>query len=69
MDVVIAEAWAAHADEFIVTLPRGYDTPLGEGGARLSGGQRQRGGYRPRVPEGCAGAHPGRGHGQPGRQE
>ena len=32
----------AHADEFIRALPEGYDTVLGEGGARLSGGQAQR---------------------------
>jgi ATP-binding cassette subfamily C protein CydD len=39
----IEEAAAlAGADEFIEALPRGYATPLGEGGLRLSAGERQR---------------------------
>jgi ATP-binding cassette subfamily C protein CydD len=42
VEQVIAAAEAAHAAEFIRALPLGYDTPLGEEGARLSGGQRQR---------------------------
>jgi ABC-type multidrug transport system fused ATPase/permease subunit len=39
---VRAAATAAHAHEFIEKMPQGYDTPIGEQGARLSGGQQQR---------------------------
>jgi len=39
---VRAAAASAHADEFIRTFPDGYDTVVGERGARLSGGQKQR---------------------------
>ena len=39
---LIAAAQAAHLHDFIAQLPQGYDTPIGEQGARLSGGQQQR---------------------------
>jgi len=39
---IVAAAKAAAADEFIRTLPQGYDTMVGEQGVKLSGGQRQR---------------------------
>jgi subfamily B ATP-binding cassette protein MsbA len=37
-----AAAREANAEEFILDLPLGYDTPVGDRGVRLSGGQRQR---------------------------
>lgn len=39
---VRAAAKAANCDEFVDKLPNGYDTPIGENGAKLSGGERQR---------------------------
>ncbi|HEV8266335.1 MAG TPA: ABC transporter ATP-binding protein [Gemmatimonadales bacterium] len=42
LEQVRAAARAANADEFVLRLPDGYNTLLGERGTRLSGGQRQR---------------------------
>jgi ATP-binding cassette, subfamily C, bacterial CydD len=39
---LVAASTAANAHGFVMGLPDGYATPIGEGGARLSGGERQR---------------------------
>jgi ATP-binding cassette subfamily B protein len=42
MDEIVAAAEVAEAHEFVMMLPHGYDTVVGERGQKLSGGQRQR---------------------------
>ena len=42
LDEIVAAAKEANIHDFVMTLPMGYDTPVGEHGARLSGGQKQR---------------------------
>jgi subfamily B ATP-binding cassette protein MsbA len=41
-DHIIAAAKAAHAHDFVMAMPQGYDTVVGELGVKISGGERQR---------------------------
>jgi ATP-binding cassette subfamily B protein len=42
IDEIVAAAKLAHAHDFIMALPNGYDAEIGERGVKLSGGQKQR---------------------------
>jgi subfamily B ATP-binding cassette protein MsbA len=42
LELVISAAKAAHAHDFIIAQPDGYDSLIGENGIKLSGGERQR---------------------------
>ena len=60
-DGIETAARAANIHEFIVGLPDGYNTVVGERDAKLSGGQRQRLAFT-RLSEECADPCAGRGH-------
>ena len=66
---VVAAARAANAHEFIVALPGGYDSHVGERGCKLSGGERQRDRHRSRAAEERAHPHPRRGDERARRRE
>jgi ABC-type multidrug transport system fused ATPase/permease subunit len=54
-----AAAKQAQIHEFILMLPKGYDTFIGEQGLRLSGGERQTAGDCAGIAERCAHLDPG----------
>lgn len=41
-EAIIQAARLAHVEDMIKSMPRGYDTPIGPGGAQISGGEKQR---------------------------
>ena len=59
-DEIVAACKKAAVHDIIMTLPQGYDTPVGELGDTLSGGERQRLGLGPRLPARCAADASGR---------
>ena len=65
-DEVRAAAKAANCDEFVERLPQGYDTPIGENGAKLSGGERQRISIARALLKDAPIVPAGRGHSLPG---
>ena len=65
MERVRRAAATAQLDEFIASLPHGYETSVGERGVRLSGGQTAAPRHRPRDLQGCPGAGARRGDQRP----
>ena len=65
MDLVGEVGRAAHVEEFVRTLPDGYDTVVGERGLKLSGGQRQRVAIAQAMAKAAPVPHPRRGHLRP----
>ena len=61
---MIAAAKAARCHDFIMALPDGYDTLIGEGGSTLSGGEKQRISIARAILKNCAYCYFRRSHGQ-----
>ena len=64
MEKVVAAAKKARCHDFIMKLPLGYETVIGEAGGSLSGGERQRLSIARAIMKVCAYNHSRRGHGK-----